>query len=238
MAIYPKAQWHGPVPNQGGKMDGYRLGVVHIMQGSLNGSDGWFHNNSAQVSAHFGIGKDGTVYQWVDTANVAWAEANYNGVGISIECEGYAGEALTGPQAFAVASLMKWVRKTHGIPLVRNTNPAAAGWIGHGELGAAGGGHLACPGQPVLDQIPGMLVLAAGGDPFKGGRGPAAPVTLPSISRGASGMAVRTLQQHLNISVDGVFGPATEASVKLFQQNHHLTTDGVVGPQTWSALGV
>ena len=123
MAICPFAQWKGPVPNQGGKMGKITLGVVHIMQGSLNGSDNWFKNPSAQVSAHFGIGRDGKIYQWVDTANIAWAEANYNSRAISVEHEGFAGDRLTDAQAWSLACLMKWCRQTHGLRMVRG------GWV-------------------------------------------------------------------------------------------------------------
>ena len=54
---------------------------------------------------------------------------------------------------------------------------------------------------------------------------------------------VRTLQQLLrarqySLSVDGIFGPDTEAAVKAFQQSRNLGVDGVVGPQTWPKLVV
>jgi peptidoglycan hydrolase-like protein with peptidoglycan-binding domain len=64
----------------------------------------------------------------------------------------------------------------------------------------------------------------------------------PTIAPGASGEPVRRLQRalrrqpDLDIVVDGVFGPKTEAAVKDFQQGASLTVDGVVGPQTWAAL--
>jgi peptidoglycan hydrolase-like protein with peptidoglycan-binding domain len=48
---------------------------------------------------------------------------------------------------------------------------------------------------------------------------------------------VRTLQAALHISVDGEFGPETEAAIKRFQSEHGLEVDGVVGPETWGALG-
>lgn len=63
----------------------------------------------------------------------------------------------------------------------------------------------------------------------------------PTLRQGASGAAVRDLQNALraaghNISVDGQFGPQTKAAVLAFQRARGLTVDGIVGPQTWGAL--
>ena len=63
----------------------------------------------------------------------------------------------------------------------------------------------------------------------------------PVIRRGANGHPVRTLQHLLRahgqqVSVDGAFGPLTEAAVKAVQTASGLTADGVVGPQTWPRL--
>ena len=38
------------------------------------------------------------------------------------------------------------------------------------------------------------------------------------------------------VSVDGIFGPLTEAAVKAVQTANGLTVDGIVGPQTWPKL--
>jgi peptidoglycan hydrolase-like protein with peptidoglycan-binding domain len=67
------------------------------------------------------------------------------------------------------------------------------------------------------------------------------PVGEPTLSEGATGAAVQTLQTRLNVwgaslTVDGNFGPATLAAVKAFQTEQKLTVDGEVGPQTWAAL--
>lgn len=65
----------------------------------------------------------------------------------------------------------------------------------------------------------------------------------PTLSPGATGDAVQTLQNALNqalaplgLIADGVFGPRTEDAVIQFQKSKDLTPDGIVGPQTWGAL--
>lgn len=64
---------------------------------------------------------------------------------------------------------------------------------------------------------------------------------MPLIKRGSKCEAVKKLQQILNakgykLSVDGDFGPATEAAVKAYQKANHLEVDGEVGPLTWASL--
>lgn len=158
---YTDAIWKGPVPCINPKgMRKVQLGVVHIMQGSIESCDNWFHDEKSQVSAHFGNPKSGEVYQWVDTADKAWAEMDYNPIAISIEHEGDSGEQLTEFQIENLAHLMVWVHNMHGLPIVRTTSPNEPGWIGHGELGVAGGNHPLCPGQPILDQLPDVLAAA------------------------------------------------------------------------------
>ena len=63
----------------------------------------------------------------------------------------------------------------------------------------------------------------------------------PQIRKGAKEHPVPSLQYHLRarghtVTVDGDFGPKTDAAVRAFQQQKHLTVDGIVGPKTWSAL--
>jgi hypothetical protein len=154
MARYPAATWRGPVPNVGGAMRRIRFGVVHVMQGSLWGTDAWFRDPSSQVSAHLGIGRDGRVLQWVDTSQVAWAEADYNDAAISIELEGVSGEAMTPVQEAALVAAVVWVRETTTLPAVLGC------WVGHGQLGVPGGNHPDCPGAPILDQLPAVMAAA------------------------------------------------------------------------------
>jgi len=63
----------------------------------------------------------------------------------------------------------------------------------------------------------------------------------PLVRTGDQDHPVRTLQHLLRagnhpVTVDGAFGPKTDAAVRAFQMDAHLAVDGVVGPDTWSAL--
>ena len=63
----------------------------------------------------------------------------------------------------------------------------------------------------------------------------------PVVQNGSQGHPIRTLQFLLrarghNLTVDGMFGPATEAAVKAFQTSKGMTADGIMSAQTWSIL--
>jgi len=63
----------------------------------------------------------------------------------------------------------------------------------------------------------------------------------PVVQNGSQGHPIRTLQFLLrarghNLTVDGMFGPATEAAVKAFQTSKGMAADGIMSPQTWSTL--
>src|SRR5207249_2338096 len=61
------------------------------------------------------------------------------------------------------------------------------------------------------------------------------------VHKGAKGDEVVALQRALvhagiGVTVDGDFGPKTEAAVREFQAAHRCKVDGVVGPETMAAL--
>lgn len=62
-------------------------------------------------------------------------------------------------------------------------------------------------------------------------------INLNQILRiGSRGETVRSVQEHLNIDADGIFGPATQAAVMDYQKQNGLGVDGVLGPQTLGAM--
>ncbi len=64
------------------------------------------------------------------------------------------------------------------------------------------------------------------------------PALIETVSLGASGDAVRAAQTLLpgSLTVDGAFGPVTDAAVRDFQTMFAPPADGIVGPVTWHAL--
>lgn len=161
MARFPQATWRGPVPNMTpGGMTAHRGLVLHIQEGTESGTDSWFHNPASQVSAHFGNPKSGPLDQWVDTDDRAWAEVAGNPEWISVENEGNSGDALTPSQLENAAQLFAWIHSTYGVPL-QLSDSTIPGLTGHGLGGQAWGGHLDCPGQPILQQRPQIIARAA-----------------------------------------------------------------------------
>ena len=58
------------------------------------------------------------------------------------------------------------------------------------------------------------------------------------LKKGSRGDDVKTLQQFLGLSADGIFGSGTEAAVKKWQKENGLSADGIVGPNTWSSMAL
>jgi peptidoglycan hydrolase-like protein with peptidoglycan-binding domain len=68
----------------------------------------------------------------------------------------------------------------------------------------------------------------------------------PLVRKGDQQHPVKTLQYLLrarghNVTVDGIFGPNTDAAVRAFRQALRrdipsVAVDGIVGPVTWRAL--
>lgn len=127
--------------------------VIHIMEGSLSGTGEWFSNPISKVSAHYGIGKEGTVHQYVAEDEAAWHAGkvvrptarlvkerfpgiNPNQYTIGIEHEGYANRPWT------ITMLNKSIALTADICKRYSIEPNRENIIAHREIRA----DKSCPG--------------------------------------------------------------------------------------------
>lgn len=160
MARMPGATFHRVRNYTADGQQSVRGVVVHIMAGTLEGSQAWFNNATAQASSHFGIGKDGELRQWVDTADRAWAQAAGNRDWLSSENEGVGGDALTEAQIDANAHVLAWAHLKYDVPLKVAKSPSDRGLGYHAMGGAAWGGHTSCPGPRIVAQLPTIVARA------------------------------------------------------------------------------
>src|SRR5262245_31841184 len=148
--------------NHGGPMVEQRGLVLHIAQGSYDGTIAWQMNPDSQVSSHFVVAKDGRITQMLDTDVTAWTQADGNGRWLSVENEGYVPDPLTAAQVAANALLFARGAEVYGYPLAVTDSPSGYG-LGHHSMGAPAWGHSECPGVNIQNQKP-EIVSRAGED--------------------------------------------------------------------------
>jgi hypothetical protein len=90
--------------------------VLHSTEGSLGSTITEFTTGTRQVSAHYVIAKDGTIYQMVRDSVRANHARGANGNSIGIEHVAADTEALTGAQGQASAALLRWLCEQYDIP--------------------------------------------------------------------------------------------------------------------------
>ena len=112
--------------------------VLHIMQGSLVGTDSWFNTPNTYVSSHDGIGKNGEIHQYVDYKDTAYhagrmnsptwehikkslwgSNLNPNYYTYGIECEGFRGETWTEKQMESIVQRTKYALGKMNLPYKR-----------------------------------------------------------------------------------------------------------------------
>ena len=186
MARMPGAQWR-PLPTSGIPMRAYDITCFHTMVGSLAGTDNYFRTSAAGTNSHFGVGFDGTIYQWVDTAYRSGANYDGNYHIVSVETadigpgfpawntnDGSQVPAWTDEQIDACARIAAWAHDVHGIPLalIPDSKVGRRG-VAYHRLGVPGymvaGGEQwstkfrkACPGDRRIAQIPQVIARASG----------------------------------------------------------------------------
>ncbi|MFJ9607583.1 N-acetylmuramoyl-L-alanine amidase [Kitasatospora sp. NPDC101176] len=201
--------------------------LARSMQTYQMDSEGWI-----DTGQHFTVSRGGYVVegrhnslstlrsgtQHVESAHCT----SQNTVAIGIENEGtYSTVDPRSEQYTALVGLITYICQQYGL--------RAYQVYGHRDFN-----NTECPGDRLYALIPQIrrdVAARIGGDPT----GP----VWPMLSNGASGEKVKTLQyllvQHgATLTVDGSYGPATQAAVTAFQNTTHAAADGVAGNQTWS----
>lgn len=142
--------WIGS-PNHYQGRNGYHIThiTLHIMVGYLSGTDSVFNNPSTQASAHYGIGANGTIHQYVNENDGSYSDANYasNNSTISIEHEGgMAGVPCTQACMDASARLCADIARRHGWTHLWHNGLKGNVWL-HREI--PGTDHYGCPDNTI-----------------------------------------------------------------------------------------
>lgn len=167
----PLARWLGS-PNYTPARAGHDMSppswvVLHTMVGTLGAANSRFQVEREMASAHYGVGLDGRLYQWVNERDAAWTNGatGRGGVGDnldSITIEHEDGGDFDGPRTpelyAASAMLVADICERYAIPCDRDHV------IGHRECDYA---STRCPDALDLDRIvrDAWSILNPGADP-------------------------------------------------------------------------
>lgn len=133
--------------------------VIHIMAGSLIGTDNWFSQKVSKASSHYGVGFKGDVHQYVSEQDTAWHSGvvrsptidfkgvNPNDLSVGIECEGSDLSKAPQAQIDAIANLVKDICKRNNLEISRKTI------IGHYEVNSVTRAKCPATDKSILDTI-------------------------------------------------------------------------------------
>lgn len=137
--------------------------VVHISAGSLTSMTSWFSTPNSQASSHYGIGKDGSILQYVEEDKKAWTQGNVknptaeiiierkdvnpNLYCLSIENEGQDLNDAPKIQWDTLKELIKDIAKRHNIPLDREHI------IGHFEIDGVNRTYCPSKNHDIMDKL-------------------------------------------------------------------------------------
>ena len=194
--------------------------------------------------SQLGLGRDGTYYviaagRCNHAGKGRWngiASGNTSFIGIEAENTGKPADQWPEPQMIAYRHGVAAILKHLGLP--------SSCCAGHKEYAAQ-----ATPPRHKPDPTFGMDAFRLSVSAVMSGA--AAPIeaipdaempTIPggqgrlTLSRNMLNPLVKDVQRKLGLTVDGFFGPNTEAAVRAFQTKAGLFQDGIVGPKTWAKL--
>jgi hypothetical protein len=120
--------------------------IIHTMVGTAASANARFNNSTSQVSAHYGVLIDGSIWHWVDEDNTAYHSGNYamNQRSIGIEHEDNGDYNGTRPDSLYITSakLVRDICTFYNIPMDRQHI------LKHSEVIATG-----CPDALDIDRI-------------------------------------------------------------------------------------
>lgn len=113
--------------------------VIHVMDGTLAGTDSWFNDPRSRVSAHYGVGKGGQVHQYVKETDAAhhagvvdqprwplikprsngsgFINPNFYTIGVEHEGKGLDPQAWPRPQLEGSVALVAEIARRWAIPI-------------------------------------------------------------------------------------------------------------------------
>ncbi|MBT1161194.1 N-acetylmuramoyl-L-alanine amidase [Bifidobacterium sp. SO1] len=152
--------WRGS-PNHYDGRNGYTVDhiTLHIMVGTLAGTDTCFRRADFRAASHYGVGSDGTIYQWVSEANGSWADANMASdcSGVTIEhAGGLRGIAVTEAEIEASAQLCADIARRYGWKKLWHDGLNGNIYL-HREI--PGTDHAGCPDRAVDNPLPVQRIL-------------------------------------------------------------------------------
>lgn len=150
MPIMPGAVWRGNCRNTDGRRTATTRGLVlHVNDGPNVDLWGWVNDPASDMSCHFQILQDGTIFQYLDTDWRSWCQRNGNNAWISLEMPTHPDVLMTPAQLLSGSRVMAWCAKVHNFPVVLTNDPINGRGLGWHGMGAAAGvdwGHPNCPG--------------------------------------------------------------------------------------------
>ena len=174
--------------------------VIHTMVGTIASAGARFMNPASNVSAHYGIGLDGSSVQWVQESDTAYHAGNWdmnlNSVGIEHEDGGDFNGARSDALYQASSGLVRDICNRYGIPIDR------AYILMHKEVPGASTG---CPDALDIERI---VAMAAGTWHPPAAAGPAPPATYPLSDQPPAGTTIEvTIQGAIMAGANWFSGP-------------------------------
>lgn len=225
-----------------------------------------FANPNFEASSNYGVGKDGSIGQYVPEAYRSWCTSSYDNdnraITIEVASDTFAPYKVTDAAYKALIKLLVDICKRNGkkkLLWFGDKNKSLSYSPKSDELVMTVHRWFAnksCPGDYLYNlhpQIAAEVTKQLGGtittDP-PAGQTTSCKLTFAYLGRDWScnvSAQVKTVQRILNVlgfrgkdgkalAVDGGYGVNTEYAVTAYQKKQKLDADGVVGADTWKAL--